>query len=332
MAMNARTESALAEISTLKPEQFASADVNKLLANYNEISDALISKLSKWFKLGFSTALQQRKFIELDETAVQSIGAYLAPATQNWLLESEDYPEEVEKMLESINKLARVSPALRNYAREHVEDLGEIAQKRVLKFFGVRTIEDLPAARGTRTREEPHARRSPRVRKEGTAGTRAIRSVKAPMDASEDNLAIIQIYGAATSRDAHNAAKEVDVNSLENASVKRFVKAVAASRKGAEIESLKEKFAKRHADLLENTGSADASQDQDAGAKRPRAKTGFAATVESVLGTATREEKHRSHPRESDRLLPGNKNTLVRRGSAAPAKVKDAIRSVRRPA
>lgn len=343
MAMNARTEAAIAEISTLKPEQFESADINKLLANYNEISDSLVSKIHKWFKLGDSSALQQRKFIELDETAIQSIGASLAPATQKWMVESKS--ADLAAVVAKIDKLTSVSPALKAYALSSVEKLDSAGKKALLKLFGVRKVEDLPAARGSRKPRES-SERQPRTKKEGTAGTRAIRSVKAPMEASEDNLAIIQIYGAPTSRDAHNAAKEVDVAALENSSVKRFVKAVAASRKSAEIEELKERFAKRHADLIERTGSADDSKSEEKPV-RPRSggrKSGGLDVIEAVVGKGRSREKkeeksseddrrNHSHPRESERLIRGNKNPIVRRPSSrVPGKIKTAIRQVRRPA
>lgn len=349
MTMNARTEAAIAEIYSLKPEEFESADINKLLANYGDISTPLVTKLYKWFKFGESSALQQRKFIELDESAVDVIGSSLAPATQKWLIESEaDRSDDVYAMLVCLPKLETVSPALKQYALSAAESADPKAQKAILKFFGVRKVEDLPEAssRGRKPAKEERAPRQPRDKKEGVSGTRSIRSVKASMEANADNLAVIQIFGAPSAREAHNAAKEIEISDLKNSSVKRLVQAVAASRKSAEVEALKEKFAKRHADLLEQTGSADESKSDDKPI-RPRTSLGEKknaglGVIEKVVGKAKKqdssdssseEKRHHSHPRESERLVQGNKNPIVRRpNSRTPGKIQAAIRQVRRPA
>ena len=350
MSLTARTIAKLDEIETLDPSEFENADVNLLLANYNEISEKLARKLVKFFKTMETSGLQQRKFIEVDDQAMKIIGAGLAPATQKWIFENAaDFSAEFDAMLVSVSRLTNVSPALKNYVLENFDALEAAAQKSTLKFFGVRKADDLPVARRRPVKEEPAPVKTSGRRKAASSdetpvkapktsksSTKNLRDAASSMDASEDNLAIISIFGAPNAREAHAAAKEIDLTQLENSSIKRFVKAMAATRVKAEIETLKERFAKRHADLLENTGSADSSSEsssEEKAAPRPRTskKNAFADKIEGVVG----KKQHHEHPRESDRLT--NSGRKVRRPASSDEKSSSSdeimrnVRKIRRP-
>ena len=358
MSMSAKLEAQFAELATLTPEEFESADVNLLLKNYTELSDKLARKLFLHFKKVETSGLQQRKFIEAESDAVKTIGALLAQATQKWLIQSaDDFADDVAEMILLLPKLENVSPALRSFALEGFDDFEAPQQKAILKFYGVRKADQLPTSGKRKSApvnsdDEKPVRKSRKeapvnsddekpVRKTSKSTTQNLRDVGESMDASEDNLAVISIFGAGRAKASQKAAREIDITLLKNSSIKRFVKALAAPIRAAEIEELKARFARRHADLLQSTASTDdsstdAESSEEKPVRKPAKKNGFADKIEEVIGDKEEKEekhhRHHSHPRESSRLTNSDEKKIVRRRPAS-ADVEEIrnVRRIRRP-